>query len=83
MCSRKFPELDRELDPELEPDFGRPLLELDEEILDRLLLDDELPRLAELELFCELGRLSMTAPRSVSILTFSRLYPRSWYQSRE
>lgn len=67
-----LPEL--EFDFEREFELERPLLEFEDELLERL-FEDWL-REALLELFCELGRLSMTAPRSVSILAFSRLYPR-------
>lgn len=51
--------------------------ELEREDETRLLEELFWVELFWLELFCELGRLSITAPRSVSILTFSRLYPRS------
>jgi hypothetical protein len=74
ICSRMLPELELEFDFEREFELERPLLEFEDELLERL-LEDWL-REALLELFCELGRLSMTAPRSVSILAFSRLYPR-------
>jgi len=75
ICSRMLPELEFELDFEREFELERPLLlEFEDELLERLL--EALLREALLELFCELGRLSMTAPRSVSILAFSRLYPR-------
>ena len=67
--SRILPEL--ELDRELEPELERPRLEFEDEALERLL--EELLREAELELFWEPERLSITAPRLVSILAFSRL----------
>jgi len=70
-----FPELDEERFPELDDDrFDE--LELEREF-EAELREFELELLLELEDFCELGRLSITAPRSVSILSFSRLYPRS------
>jgi hypothetical protein len=72
MCSRRLPELELlfELDPdELDFDFELELeleLEFPELLVRRLELD-------ALELRCELGRLSITAPRSVSIFRFSKL----------
>ena len=68
---------------DFEADTGRPTLELeldfDFELEAVLLREPEERELDELdpreleELFCELGRLSITAPRSVSIFNFSRL----------
>jgi hypothetical protein len=57
-------ELLLELDDPEELDFDR---ELEFELLTRRL------EFEELELRCELGRLSITAPRSVSIFKFSKL----------
>lgn len=69
MWSRIFPEL--ELLLELEPEELD--LELELELPELLVLLLALDEFDELEPRWELGRLSMTDPRSVSILTFCKL----------